>query len=617
MKFLTRPILISLFLAACSSGSGGGLGDTGGAGSDVANFGCTGTCVNQALSVEEVEAIVGDAVSGASAEGVAATIAVTDRVGNVLALYRMPSSGSSITISGGTGALGGLEGSTFPAALAAISKAGTAAYLSSQGNAFSTRTAGQIIQEHFNPGEEDQPGGPLFGVQFSSLLCSDVTGGPLGPRPLPLGLSADPGGIPLYKSGDLVGGIGVEIDGVYGLDLAIEDSDSNSEELVALYGSRNFPAPSERAADKIYVAGKSLRFTDLGYRDLAALPEIASQLDVGNFVKLAGFTDGNARSGATYASPGSGMRLSTRAGVTTSELVDSREGPRFPIRSGHALSGAELTTGEVSALLDALITTANRTRAAIRLPLDSAAQVTAFIVDDLGAPLGMVRSQDAPVFGIDVSLQKARTAAYFSALDAGSLLERAGFGAYVNAARDFFGREMFDGSVAFSARAIGNIARPFFPDGIIGNPNGPFSLPVPGNSPVSTFSPFNTGLQFDLVRERITSPRGCTFSSRLGNGIQIFAGAAPLYRAGHLIGAIGVSGDGIDQDDLVAFYSASAAGLAQSGHTGMGDPELGFNAPLDIRADNLTGPSPNTRLRYVNCPESPFREGDAQNVCSQ
>ena len=57
--------------------------------------------------------------------------------------------------------------------IAAISKAVTGAYLSTEGNAFSTRTASQIVQRNFNPGETNQPGGPLFGVQFSQLACSD------------------------------------------------------------------------------------------------------------------------------------------------------------------------------------------------------------------------------------------------------------------------------------------------------------------------------------------------------------------------------------------------------------------------------------------------------------
>ena len=47
-------------------------------------------------------------------------------------------------------------------------------------------------------------------------------------------------------------------------------------------------------------------------------------------------------------------------------------------------------------------------------PLDSRAQVTISVVDTNGTVLGIVRSPDAPIFGIDVSLQKARTATFFS-----------------------------------------------------------------------------------------------------------------------------------------------------------------------------------------------------------
>ena len=83
------------------------------------------------------------------------------------------------------------------------------------------------MQENFNPGSEGLEGGPLFGVQFSQLPCSDLSvrfdsdnGGTIdpriGPKRSPLGLSADPGGLPLYKNGTLVGGIGVIADGVYG-----------------------------------------------------------------------------------------------------------------------------------------------------------------------------------------------------------------------------------------------------------------------------------------------------------------------------------------------------------------------------------------------------------------
>src|SRR2546425_10590098 len=95
------------------------------------------------------------------------------------------------------GTLGhGLEGTVVSALVAATSKAGTGALFSTSGNAFSTRTAGFIIQEHFPPGVDFRAGVPLYGVQFSSLPCSDIK------QPgLSLGLSAEPGGLPLFKNG--------------------------------------------------------------------------------------------------------------------------------------------------------------------------------------------------------------------------------------------------------------------------------------------------------------------------------------------------------------------------------------------------------------------------------
>ena len=222
---LSRPLLAVLcgMYLAVNSGCGGGSGGRE-SGSGSADFGCSGSCANQALSESEVRSVVQSGVAAANALGVGVTIAVVDRVGNVLALYQTPGAPSQTKFASGLAAQGGFEGVSVPSTLAAISKAGTGAYLSSQGNAFSSRTASQIIQEHFDPGERDQGAGPLFGVQFSQLLCGDVVrkfngADSAGPKALPLGLSGDPGGLPLYKQGDLVGGVGVEFDGIYGLDL--------------------------------------------------------------------------------------------------------------------------------------------------------------------------------------------------------------------------------------------------------------------------------------------------------------------------------------------------------------------------------------------------------------
>src|SRR3546814_3460123 len=84
----------------------------------------------------------------------------------------------------------------------------------------------------------------------------------IGPKRSPLGLAADPGGLPLYKNGVLVGGIGVMGDGVYGSDPNILDVDNDPEEFIALAGTRGFEAPTAITADKITVDGTSLRFSD-------------------------------------------------------------------------------------------------------------------------------------------------------------------------------------------------------------------------------------------------------------------------------------------------------------------------------------------------------------------
>src|SRR5258708_240748 len=236
---LAAAISAFALLAGCSGSAGSG-------GLVVCIPGCDGVFLGGA----HVQRIVAQAVAEAQARNAHAHVAVVDRVGNVLATFQMNGAPATVAISGGRGVAGGLDGipqGIVPAAQAAIAKAITGAYLSSQGNAFSTRTASQIVQEHFNPNEQQQPAGPLYGVQFSQLTCSDVnrnaTHGSVGPKRSALGLAADPGGLPLYKNGVLVGGIGIQADGLYGLDRDITDVDPDDQELIAVAGSSGFPAP--------------------------------------------------------------------------------------------------------------------------------------------------------------------------------------------------------------------------------------------------------------------------------------------------------------------------------------------------------------------------------------
>lgn len=265
-------LCVTALLAACSGGDPVATS----AGSDP-TAGCSGACgaSTTSLTVADVQQVLAQAVAEAQARSVSATIAVVDRVGNVLAVYRMGAAATrSVTITTSPGAAavsGGLEGIHLPVApapvnidhAAAIAKAITGAYLSSEGNAFSSRTASQIVQEHFNPREQFQPSGPLFGVQFSQLACSDLmrafdgVGPSVGPQRSPLGLSADPGGFPLYKSGTVVGGVGVLADAFYTIDKDIADSDADVDEAIGYAATFGFAAPTDRRGDRITADGKT------------------------------------------------------------------------------------------------------------------------------------------------------------------------------------------------------------------------------------------------------------------------------------------------------------------------------------------------------------------------
>ncbi len=617
---------------------------------------CSGSCASAAtfLSVADVEQVLAQAIAEAQARGVPATIAVVDRLGNVLAVFAMNGASTTVRIASGRqpNVADGLERvNIVPATLAAIAKAQTGAFLSTEGNAFSTRTASQIIQEHFNPRELLAPSGPLFGVQFSQLPCSDLlnrfSGGAAGPGPArsPLGLAADPGGFPLYKGGTVVGGVGIAADGRYGLDLDISDRDEDTDETIAVAAAFGFAAPLDRRADRITADGKTLRFSDADASDLRSAPRMAPPFatlsaTAGSLVAVTGYTAATIRSGTAFGTAASGVRADSLdfPGLDAFVLVDSAGNERFRPRAGTEIAGA-LSAQEATELLRAALRVANRTRAQIRRPLGTPARVTISLVDSHGVILGIVRSRDAPVFGVDVSVQKARTAAFFSRGDAAARLaalpdavfldgaltirQRRAPGQYVADLRTFLGlpNALADGQIAFTARAIGNLARPFYPDGVNGSAPGPLSAAV------ARWSPFATGLQLDLVHNALIQhiafvlglapdvPQNCTGVSGfdtgfgnsgtivgLANGMQIFPGSVPIYRGRQLVGAIGVSGDGVDQDDLIAFLGVLEARLAGVGH-----------APADLRSDRLAPAG--VRLRYIGCPQAPFIDSDRSGVC--
>ena len=621
-------------------------------------FGLGRPALAQNLTVADVQQVISQAVHEARARGAAAAIAVTDRVGNVLAIYNMIGANRTTDATGvncvvalggiptgcvlftsdptqpnGVPGKGGLEGLDVPGPVAAIAKAITGAYLSSGGNAFTTRTANQIVQEHFNPQERFSPSGPLFGVQFSQLPCSDLNINTntvtVGPKRSPLGLAADPGGLPLYKNGSMVGGVGVISDGAYSIDLRISDTDTDNDEMVALAATRGFEPPEDIKANRITVEGKTFRFTDRKARSLlsnpATTPVFTSLLDnsVGGLTPITTYFDGIITAGQTFGQAESGIQQDASGAFAPLQafvLVDQNGQNRFPPSAGSEGTPDALTAAEVTTILRNVLTVAFRARAQIRRPLGSHAQVSMSVVDTNGKILGIVRTPDGPIFGTDVSLQKARTAAFFSNTAAAQELIAGGQSRFVAAVRSFVGPNALADGTAFADRSGGNLSRPFFPDGVNGEPPGPLS------EPFSVWSPFNTGMQLQLVLTNLATHRlfllgqsadtaqFCTAlpvrpqtgAPRIPNGIQIFPGSVPVYRNGTLVGGVGVSGDGIDQDDMISFLGLHNAGIELG--TGIG------NAPRSIRADNLMVRG--SRLRYVNCPFLPFIDSNEQNVCA-
>jgi uncharacterized protein GlcG (DUF336 family) len=639
---------LAVLLASCGGGGGGGGGGTtttpppptGPTSPQPTPAGAYVLPAAEALSVADVQQVIAQAVAEARARNLPSVIAVTDRVGNVLAVYSMSGARQTATLRAGpNGQNLDAQGVVAPAGAAAIAKAITAAYLSSGGNAFTTRTASEIVQQHFppSPATVGLEGGPLFGVQFSSLPCSDVvqrSPAMAGPHRSPLGLSADPGGLPLYKNGVLIGAIGVMGDGDYGFDPNVQDIDDDAEENIALAGSNGFEAPVNIRADRVTIDGTSLRFTDASSASLKSNPGSAPAFSTlgaaGSLVAVNGYYAGGAvLAGQPYGTEASGLRLASTsefpiAGAMV--LTDGAGQNRFPIRGGTDAADvqAPLTQAEVKGILEEAFTVMSRARGQIRRPLDSRAQVTITVVDTRGQILGIVRAPDAPIFGIDVSAQKARTANFFSgSFAAADLLSSpsADVQGFVRKVRDFFpDPNALTGKTAFGARAIGNLSRPYFPDGQVGRPNGPLSRPI------SQWSPFSTGLQSALVIGNIAqhlgfvagsgadTPARCTNiqdvaagQNRLQNGMQIFSGGVPIFRGARQIGGVGVSGDGIDQDDMIAFLGLYNA-AQKLGGINEADPA--------IRSDQLVvGPAPAVRLRFVNCPFAPFLDTSDQNVC--
>jgi uncharacterized protein GlcG (DUF336 family) len=495
--------------------------------------------------------------SGAASNGV---VAVVDREGFVLGVWSLAPSPSALDV------------------FDAITKAGTAAFLSSDQHAFTSRTAGFIVQQNFPPGIKNRPTGPLVGVNFSSMTFSDVNffkdprgysplayggGGTNGTPVVPLALSAisglagSPGGVPLFKNGKLVGGVGAAITGnppipaLYDIQTTAKQH-YDVDEDVALAGQIGFEPDKIIFGSHVFIAGIRVPYVQ-GKTKLAAVAPLDS---IGQPVAPYDITN----------SPPVNYPVATLGGVLGEVRAPIMDDP-LP---GSIGGQPRLTASEVTNILTLAAQRAVITRAGIRLPRGQSARVFITVInnpDSAGVSpivLGTFRVGEGTIFSWDVSVQKARTTLFFSSPLATGILPP-----------ELVGK-------ANSARTVGFLADAHYPPGI----NRQLPGPLLGWQEYYSLLPIGVTNILDGVYFTVANPSLTVPDPNLPNGMTIFPGAFPLYRNGVLIGAIGVSGDGVDQDDIIA-----AAGT------------VNFLAPDSIRADRIIFRG--TRLPYAKFPRNP------------
>jgi uncharacterized protein GlcG (DUF336 family) len=263
--------------------------------------------------------------------------------------------------------------------------------------------------------------------------------------------------------------------------------------------------------------------------------------------------------------------------------------------------GVGITAADVVDMVNRGIAEANQVRAAIRLPLDSTAKMVFAVTDNTGAVLGLYRMPDATYFSIGVAVAKARNVAYYAnpaLLQPQDRISNVPLG------------------TAFTNRTIRYVTLPHFPQGIDFYPPGPFSIlndggvvgdgltngtPLPASAfqSVQGFDAFNPDTNFHDPANPLNQ-----------NGVVFFPGSTPLYKTingtRQLVGGLGVSGDGVDQDDDVTYeagmnFQAPPPGVPTADEVkvrGVRLPYIKFNR----QPHEPLGQPPLPRQVFVNLP---------------
>jgi uncharacterized protein GlcG (DUF336 family) len=266
-------------------------------------------------------------------------------------------------------------------------------------------------------------------------------------------------------------------------------------------------------------------------------------------------------------------------------------GPR-PAQTGNG--GEVLTQNDVETIIAQCVASANITRGQVRLPLGSSSKIIATIVDARGLILAHYRMEDTLTDAIDVVPAKARSTVYYC---------RPGgpFSTNVtNSGFDFPFGDAWQGfptdptgqnrGIALTTRTLGFLSQPFYPPGIGGTFSQaeyiaalPNFTPAQGNTAPGPL--YNLALLNQLPGQ-VDRWGNETADPGYQNGLTFFPGSVPLYKNGQLVGALGVSGDGVEQNDLIAFEGGA-----------------GFEPPPELRIDNFEFDG--VKLPYLKFPETP------------
>jgi uncharacterized protein GlcG (DUF336 family) len=424
----------------------------------------------------------------------------------------------------------------------AVGLARTAAFFSNDQAPLSSRTVRFISGIHFPPGVAGTPNADLYGIENTNRGCT------LSTNFLP-GQALNPSR---------------SIDGTNsGLGIITGKADTNDSDPLAV-NPGGVPLFNGGAVGGVGVVSTSSAIAEYaaftGATNSGFLPS-TSQLPPPGVVIIGGIAVPFVDQTTLPAGTAPGSLAAYSAGSYSIPATAGTLPPDGFLVGPNA--GSALSQADVSEIIMNAVTTASVTRAVIRLPPDSRTRMTIAVSDLDGTLLGLYRMPDGTVFSADVAASKARNVVWFS----------------TTGVRDLPG---VPGGTAVTNRTISFGAQPLFPPGIDGSGDGPF---------------------FQLYLNDTANP--CTQGSDPGapntgnmSGVVFFPGSLPLYRNGVLVGGLGVSGDGVDQDDFVTAGAVDAA-CGAGGPCGVPD----FQAPANIRADQVV--IQNVRLPYQKFPRNP------------